>query len=376
VAEAGKCPECGSGRLYRDGLRYTGQGPVQRFLCRGCGYRFSDPDKPYKECQASSNRQLCAILQEAKKLSTTAETKTAGETEKTQQGTILDYAWKLKKRGLSEYTIKNRTSKLGKLQQLGADLLNPDSVETIFATETWTPSNKQMAVSAYANFAKTLGITWTPIKVRYQPRQPFIPTEGELDQLIAGCGKRTGTFLQTLKDTGARAGEVCNLKWIDMNDQNNTISINNAEKGSNNRTVKVSPKTIAMVKALPKKYGDHIFNPRLARTMLGNFIQQRTRIAEKLQNPRIRQIHFHTFRHWKATMEYHRTRDILHVKHMLGHKRLENTEIYTHLIEFENNDYHVAHAKTLEEEDKLIESGFEFVRHDQCNQIAIYRKRK
>lgn len=75
-------------------------------------------------------------------------------------------------------------------------------------------------------------------------------------------------------------------------------------------------------------------------------------------------------------MEYQRTRDILHVKHMLGHKRLENTEIYTHLVEFESNDYHVAHAKTIDEEDKLIESGFEFVRHDETRQITIYRKRK
>ena len=110
--------------------------------------------------------------------------------------------------------------------------------------------------------------------------------------------------------------------------------------------------------------------------MLGNFIRQRNKLAVKLQNPRLKQIHFHTCRHWKATMEYQRTRDILHVKYMLGHKRLENTEIYTHLIEFENNDYHVAHAKTIEEEDKLIESGFEFIRHDQNSQITIYRKRK
>jgi hypothetical protein len=75
-------------------------------------------------------------------------------------------------------------------------------------------------------------------------------------------------------------------------------------------------------------------------------------------------------------MEYQKTRDILHVKYILGHKRLENTEIYTHLIEFESNEYHVAHAKTIEEEDKLVESGFEFIRHDQNSQISIYRKRK
>ena len=40
-----------------------------------------------------------------------------------------------------------------------------------------------------------------------------------------------------------------------------TISINNPEKGSDTRTLKVAPKTIAMLKALPKKYDPYIFNP-------------------------------------------------------------------------------------------------------------------
>ena len=33
-------------------------------------------------------------------------------------------------------------------------------------------------------------------------------------------------------------------------------------------------------------------------------------------------------------MEYHRTKDILYVKQLLGHKQLKNTEIYTQLINF------------------------------------------
>ncbi len=40
---------------------------------------------------------------------------------------------------------------------------------------------------------------------------------------------------------------------------------------------------------------------------------KRKRLASKLQNPRLLNISFRTFRHWKAAMEYHETRDILHV---------------------------------------------------------------
>jgi len=59
---------------------------------------------------------------------------------------------------------------------------------------------------------------------------------------------------------------------------------------------------------------------------------------------------------------------------LLGHKQL-NTEIYTNPIDFENDNWHVAHAKTLEEETKLIEAGFEHVRYSEKDEVAIYRKR-
>jgi len=99
-----------------------------------------------------------------------------------------------------------------------------------------------------------------------------------------------------------------------------------------------------------------MFSSIHSRALTGWTIKSRAKF--KLQNPRLKQIHFHTFRHWKATMEYHRTKDILHVKRLLGHKQLKNTEIYTHLINFESDEWHVAHAKNLEEEDKLIEVGY------------------
>ncbi len=50
--------------------------------------------------------------------------------------------------------------------------------------------------------------------------------------------------------------------------------------------------------------------------------------------------------------------------------------IYTQLINFESDEWHVAHAKTLEEEDNLIQAGFEFVRYCDKEDVAIYRKRK
>lgn len=39
------CPQCDSERLYKAGFRYPkGRDKVQRWLCRSCGFRFSQPN--------------------------------------------------------------------------------------------------------------------------------------------------------------------------------------------------------------------------------------------------------------------------------------------------------------------------------------------
>jgi len=76
----------------------------------------------------------------------------------------------------------------------------------------------------------------------------------------------------------------------------------------------------------------------------------------------------------KATPEYAKTKDILRVMKMLGHKSIQNTLLYTQLVNFENDEFYSGNAKTVEEAQKLIEAGFEYV----CNfeEIKLFRKRK
>ena len=94
-----------------------------------------------------------------------------------------------------------------------------------------------------------------------------------------------------------------------------------------------------------------------------------------MKNPRILRITFKTFRHWKGTMEYHRTKDILHVMDVLGHRDIKTTLIYTQLVNFEVDDHHSATAKTTEKAEQLVEAGREYV----CTtpqEVMLSRKRK
>ena len=78
-------------------------------------------------------------------------------------------------------------------------------------------------------------------------------------------------------------------------------------------------------------------------------------------------------------MKYHRTRDILYVKQLLGHKTLKSTMIYIDIEkalygELKDEEFVTRVATTLEEDRTLIEAGFEFV--TERNGAKIYRKRK
>ena len=372
-----ECPNCHSKRNWKDGVRETNFGFVQRFVCRDCGFRFSN--KSNITFQANSGCQLSAILKEAKKLDSATETKTvAGEkliNSQDEKGILVDYAWKLKKRGLAESTIRLRTYILDQLVELGADLDNPDSLETVLATENLTQSKKLQCVTAYRSYTKIFKIPWEPIRVKYTPKKPFVPIETEIDQLIAASGKRTAAMLQTLKDTGARIGEAAKIRWADVDEAKSTVTISNPEKGSNSRTIKVTEKTIAMLKTISKKYDPYIFNPN-PRIYKDAITTVRKRLANTLQDPRFKRIHLHSFRHWRATKEFAKTLNLPHVMEMLGHKNINSTMIYMHLAKFESREYETAYAKTLTEEDELLKAGFEFIRYNEKEQVAVYRRGK
>ena len=129
---------------------------------------------------------------------------------------------------------------------------------------------------------------------------------------------------------------------------------------------------MAMLKELNQK-SNMVFSDSV-HGLKANFTIQRKRAAQKLKNTRLSRISFHTFRHWKATMTYHKTKDILYVKKVLGHKSINSTLLYTQLINFEGDEYDVKVAETRLEITRLLEAGFEWVGKD-GDGLTYFRKR-
>ncbi len=288
------------------------------------------------------------------------------------KGKIIEYAWWLKKEGYREATIIGRSKLLKILAKRGANLFDPESIKTIIAEQSWSEGRKDLAVDAYSSFLRMTGGAWNPPKYTRIQKIPWIPTEAEIDQLIAATSHRMGTFLLLLKETGIRPGEAWKLKWIDLDSERRTINII-PEKNSNPRSFRLSSKLIERLSMLTET-SDKIFGTTKLDYHRNHFCLQRKRIAKKLRNPRLNRITFKTLRHWKATTEYHKTKDILHVMRILGHKNIKNTLIYTQLINIEGDEYVSKVAWNLEEARKLMEAGFDYI--TDMEGAKLFRKRK
>jgi len=276
--------------------------------------------------------------------------------------------------GYKKSTIEVRSRYLRQLARLGADLIDPESVKgTIANRDGWCETTKATVTGAYELFTRIFNIPFTPPKYKARQKLPFIPLEREIDQLIAGCGKKTATFLRLLKETGMRSGEAWKLEWVELDTKRNTITVNKPEKYGNPRRLKISEELVCMLSRLPKD-SKRIFRDANLRGFRSSFCQQRKRIARRLDNPRIQQITFHTLRHWKATMEYHKTKDILHVQKILGHRSINSTLLYTQLVHFEGNEFTCKVAATIDEAKELVKAGFDYV--TEMEGKKLFRKRK
>ena len=163
------------------------------------------------------------------------------------------------KAGKAQETVNGRVSQL-KTVARQTSLNEPEIVKEWLTTAQWNNKTKTKFADTYTNYLKFLGLKWEKPKYTIAERLPFIPTEQEIDLLIASCGKLTSTILQMLKESAMRIGELVQLKWEDIDFARKTVNVT-PEKGSNPRILPISDKLIGMINALPKKDRPTVFQP-------------------------------------------------------------------------------------------------------------------
>jgi integrase len=138
---------------------------------------------------------------------------------------LLEYSLWQCRQGYRETTIRPRVGMLQTLVRRGANLLDPESAKAVIAQQTWSKGRKQNVVDAYARFLDMRGVSWTKPLYRRVETLPFIPTEAEIDALIARMNSCIAAFLRLLKETAMRPGEAWNLRWADVDNERSCVTI-------------------------------------------------------------------------------------------------------------------------------------------------------
>jgi len=293
-----------------------------------------------------------------------------------QQSTILNVLINLENNGKAKSTIES-TDRILTYTSKHANLNNPEQIKQFIANHQCSNAYKKNMCLAYNRYCQYYKIEWTMPKYKPEQHQIRIPTKQKLEMIIANSGRKMATKLKLSLETGIRPIELCNLKVKDIDLERRKVYPTTAKNGA--------PRTLKISIALQHMLSDYISieelnqNDKLFNTTARGYSKMyritRNKLAKKLQEPNIRNIRLYDFRHYFATMLYHKTRDILYVMRQMGHKNIENTLIYTQLLDYdEDEEYTCKTANTIKEIQNLIENGFTYI--TEHNGTKLFRKRK
>jgi integrase len=282
----------------------------------------------------------------------------------------------MKKDNKSDYTI-NFTRKALAFLSKHTSLAEPEAVKLVIAELKSSDGYRRNLCIAYNKYAKFYNITWNMPKYREPAKNIALPTREKIQMLIADAGKLLGTKLQLSMETGLRPVELCRLKVKDLDLDHKTVNPTIAKRGN--------PRTLPISESLKQKLQEHIIEKNLTPNDLlfkgtdpdhygKQYRQMRNKLAQKLKDPTIRTIRLYDLRHYFCTKKLNDIGNPYTVMVLMGHTKLETTQRYMHLLNFNDDEWICAGATTAKQAIRLIETGFQYV--TTIEGVQLFKKRK
>ena len=244
----------------------------------------------------------------------------------------------------SEATVKNYASALKLflqwVSQLNVDKISDDDIQNYLY---YCKKKKQYSFSSMKQVLATIRFLYG--KVFHQPipkvldiklRKPvYLPTvlsANDIAKLLQVTHNlKHKTILLLIYSGGLRMGELLNLKIGDIDSQSMKIHIRQA-KGKKDRYIMLSENVLTMLRNYYKRYQpkDYIIEGRNGGKYSPTSVQSVFKTALKKSGIR-KKVTVHSLRHSFATHLLDEGTDIRYIQELLGHKRLETTQIYTHV---------------------------------------------
>jgi len=261
-----------------------------------------------------------------------------------KQETITRFIKQARVENYSEATVKNYSSALKlflqNVSKLKANKISDDDIQNYLY---YCKQEKKYSFSSMKQILATIRFLYG--KVFHQPipkvlniklRKPvYLPTvlsAKDISKLIRVTNNlKHKTILLLIYSGGLRLGELLNLKIGDIDSESMKIHICQA-KSKKDRCIMLSEKTLFMLRDYYKKYQphDYLIEGQKGGKYSPTSVQNVFKLALKKSGIK-KKVTVHSLRHSFATHLLDEGTDIRDIQELLGHKRLETTQIYTHV---------------------------------------------
>ncbi len=250
----------------------------------------------------------------------------------------------------SEQTIKNYLSVL----KLFLEWIENINVEEVTEKEIqdylfYCKNEKKYSFSTMKQIIATIRYLYikvfnkpTPAALNIKLRKPLLlPTVlsfADISKILSVTANlKHKTILFLIYSAGLRLGELLELKLGDIDSESMRIHIREG-KGRKDRYIMLSENVLNLLREYYKVYkpNEYIFEGQNGGKYSPKSVQSVFKAALKKSGIK-KKATVHTLRHSFATHLLDDGTDIRYIKELLGHKRLETTQIYTHVSSYSIN---------------------------------------
>ncbi len=176
------------------------------------------------------------------------------------------------------------------------------------------------------------------LQQRRPNKLPIVLSQKEIyELLIVTVNIKHRTILLLIYSAGLRLGELLNLKLGDIDSESMKIHIRKS-KGKKDRYIMLSKNVLKLLKEYYKSYKpkeyiiEGLYGGKYSPTSVQNIFKTARKKAGINKSATV-----HTLRHSFATHLLEEGTDIRYIQELLGHKKLETTQIYTHVSSYSLN---------------------------------------
>jgi integrase len=259
-----------------------------------------------------------------------------------------------------------------------ADLNSTERIEAfVFGLEVMNKYRNAL-FDAYGHYCKANEIKWDRPEIRAEVYPVKVPTEENIDKVIV-CASLKYAAIFHLSKHGLRPDEISKITLRDIDLTSGVLSVRTSKMGLE-RTLKLKPEAFDLLRDYVNRRQSSNLNEKLfasSKVIADSWRACRKKAYQRFKNTELLKIRLYDLRYWFGTTEYIKTRDIFHVKYMMGHRNIESILHYMHiakgLVSY-SDDYTVKVASSIDEFMSLLESGFAYV--SDYNGLKVLRKRK